>query len=62
MELVLDRKLSEKTCIPGHRHSEVRNSEEKIYCLDKEELASCWIIMRKAIKRYAKPTRQWKTF
>ena len=27
MELVLDRKLTGKTCIPGHRYPEIRNQK-----------------------------------
>ena len=48
MELVLDRKLSEKTRVPGHRHSEVRYATRRS-AAGKPEEQEAVDIMRKAI-------------
>ncbi len=39
MELVLDRKLQEKECIPGHRYPEIRNRREDLLLTPDEQEA-----------------------
>lgn len=47
MELVLDRKLQEKTGFPGHRHSEIRYQTRRSASEQDEQEAV--YIMRKAL-------------